>query len=323
MRVIRALVFTIIGLTLCALAGAEEREDRPGQPTFRSTVDVVALSVTVLDAQQHLVGHLGREAFAVFEDGVQQQLTYFEASDVPLDLAILIDASVSMSPKLPFVARAAAGLTTLLRPQDRAAVLAFNDHVRVLTPFTADVAAVTSAIDGVRAQGGTALYNAVYVALREFSRQRRAHEPVRRRAIVVLTDGEDTASVIDFEGLLAEARMAGVTIYTIGLRTPDPLLGPSGARPRFSQADWAIKALAQETGATVHFPTRTEEVQAAYADIGRELGQQYALGYISSNPVRNGAFRRVVVRIADRPDMRSRTRPGYVAGTAPALALAR
>jgi Ca-activated chloride channel family protein len=228
-----------------------------------------------------------------------------------------------MTPKLPFVREAAAGLLSRLRPGDRAAVLAFNEQVSVLTSFSGEAAVCRAALDQVQAGGGTALYNAVYVALREFGRAARLDEPVRRRAIVVLSDGEDTASALDFESLLAEARRAAVTIYTIGLRTPDPLLGLAGARTRFSGADWAMRRLATETGATAHFPARVPDLDAAYADIGRELGHQYALGYLSSNPVRDGAFRRVVVRVATRPDLRPRTRPGYVSGTAETLAQAR
>ena len=146
---------------------------------------------------------------------------------------------------------------------------------------------------------------------------------MRRRAIVVLSDGEDTASLLSFDELMAEARRAGVTIYTIGLRVDD-VYGYRAARAKnqFSNADFAMKALAKETGATVHFARRASEVATAYADIGRELSQQYAIGYVPRNPVQNGKFRRVIVQVVDRPEMRPRTRPGYVAGAATQLALA-
>ena len=149
-------------------------------------------------------------------------------------------------------------------------------------------------------------------------------ETVRRRAIVVLSDGEDTASVLSFDELMAEARRAGVTIYTIGLRWSSLAKYQIALKGRhsFSNADFELRALAQETGATVHFPTREAEVSLAYADIGRELAQQYAIGYVSRNPVQSGKFRRVIVQVVNRPEMRPRTRPGYVAGTAPSVALA-
>jgi hypothetical protein len=122
---------------------------------------------------------------------------------------------------------------------------------------------------------------------------------------------------------MAEARRAGVTIYTIGLRN-NPIVGYQAARGRnmFSNADFEMRALAQETGATSHFPQRASEIVAAYAEIGRELAQQYAIGYVSRNPVQSGKLRRVVVQVVDRQEMRPRTRPGYLAGSASELAMA-
>jgi Ca-activated chloride channel family protein len=302
---------------------AETSSPRPGV-TFRSGIDVVALSVTVLDLQQRLVGDLAKQDFAVFEDGVRQDITYFETRDVPLDLAILIDTSVSMQPKLPFVRKAATGFTAMLRPSDRASIMAFNDRVQLLTGFTSDTASLAQAIAATRPSGGTALYNAVFVALRELRKSVGTDDTIRRRAIVVLSDGEDTASLLSFDELVAEARRAGVTIYTIGLRTDAITSGyfAGRARSQFSNADYAMKALAQETGATVHFPRRAGDVAEAYDAIGKELAQQYAIGYVSRNPQHNGKFRRVHVQVLDRPEMRPRTRPGYVAGSATELALA-
>jgi Ca-activated chloride channel family protein len=326
MRVVRALGLVIAGVALCSAAGAGELAagaDAPRQSTFKSGVEVVALNVTVLDPQQRLVSDLGRQDFAVFEDGVLQQIAYFETSEVPLDLAILIDTSVSMGPKLGFVRKAAANFARMLRPGDRAAVFGFSGQVQVLTPFTSDPAEITSAIDRTQSGGATALYNAVYVALREFGRAVSPTDAVRRRAIVVLSDGEDTASLLSFDETLAEVRRAGVTIYAIGLRTDAFTPGPGRGRPFFSQADYAMKALAQETGATVHFPQRPSDLDAAYAAIGQELARQYAIGYVSSNPMRNGAFRRVVVRLVERPEMRSRTRTGYLAASAASVLASR
>jgi Ca-activated chloride channel family protein len=308
----------VLGLAVCALAGAGELPagaDTQRPSTFKSSIDVVALNVTVLDPQQRLVGDLGQRDFAVFEDGVQQQISYFETSVVPLDLAILVDTSVSMEAKLPFVRKAATTFASLLRPGDRAAVFGFSSQVQVLSPFTENLADVKSAIERTKAGGATALYNAIYVALREFGRAVSPGDAVRRRAIVVLSDGEDTVSLMTFEEMLAEARRAGVTVYTIGLRT-DAMRSVSRTKPFFSQADYAMKALAQETGATVHFPARPADLDAAYAAIRQELSCQYAIGYVSSNPMRNGAFRRVVVKLVDRPEMRSRTRAGYQAASA-------
>ena len=132
---------------------------------------------------------------------------------------------------------------------------------------------------------------------------------VRRRAIVVLSDGEDTASLLTFDDLLAEAKRAGVTIYTIGLHAEAPSIhAAQQARGYFSNADFAMKQLARETGAKAFFPTGMRSLSEAYAEIGRELATQYAIGYVSRNPMRNGAFRRVTVRVSDSPGAQPRTR---------------
>ena len=309
----------IAGVAILATAPRVAADDGPsgpdtnGRSTFKSGVDVVALNVTVLDPQARLLAGLSREKFSVFEDGIRQDIAYFETSEVPLDLALLLDTSVSMEPKLAFVQKAAAGFVDALRDTDRAAVYGFSNYVRPLQAFTSDRSLVRQAIQATTAGGGTALYNAVYVALRAF--QKVADDgQVRRRAIVVLTDGEDTASVLTFEDMLAEAKAAGVTIYTIGLHADAPgVYTAQQARGYFSTADFVMKQLARETGAKAFFPTGLPSLADAYAEIGRELATQYAIGYVSRNPMRNGAFRRVTVRVSDSPGAQPRTRTGYLA----------
>lgn len=315
----KGAIGSIAGLAMVAMALPIEASDGPsgpdstGRSTFKSGIDVVALSVTVLDPQARLLAGLHRDNFSVFEDGIRQDIAYFETSDVPLDLALLIDTSVSMEPRLGFVQKAATGFVDALRQGDRAAVFAFSSHVRPMQAFTADRALVRQAIEATTAAGGTALYNAVYVALRAFEKVAEDGR-VRRRAIVVLTDGQDTASLMSFDDLLAEAKSSGVTIYTIGLHADAPgIYTAQQARGYFSTADFAMRQLARETGAKAFFPTGLPSLADAYAEIGRELATQYAIGYISRNPMRNGAFRRVTVRISDSPGAQPRTRTGYLA----------
>jgi len=315
---IQGAIGWVAGAAIVAMALPAAASDGPsgpepnGRSTFKSGVDVVALNVTVLDPQARLLAGLSRDKFSVFEDGVRQDIAYFETSEVPLDLALLIDSSVSMEPKLAFVQKAAAGFVDALRDGDRAAVYAFASYVRPLQAFTADRGLVRQAIQSTTAAGGTALYNAVYVALRAFDKA--GDGRVRRRAIVVLTDGEDTASVMTFDDLLAEAKAAGVTIYTIGLHADSPAVyAARQTKGYFSTADFAMKQLAGETGAKAFFPTGLSSLAAAYAEIGRELATQYAIGYVSRNPMRDGAFRRVTVRISDSPGAQPRTRTGYLA----------
>ena len=307
----------VLAMTLPAAAAGDgpTGPDSSNRSTFTSGIDVVALSVTVLDPQARLLAGLARDQFSVFEDGVRQDIAYFETSTVPLDLALLIDTSVSMEPKLAFVQQAATGFVEALRAGDRAAVFAFSNHVRPLQAFTPDRDLVRQAIKATTAGGGTALYNALYVALRAFEKAPAVDGQVRRRAVVVLTDGEDTASVLTFDDLMAEAKRAGVTIYTIGLHADSPSsYAALKARGYFSSADFAMKQIARETGAKAFFPTSQRTLAEAYAEIGRELASQYAIGYVSRNPMRNGAFRRVIVRVSDVPGgAQPRTRTGYLA----------
>lgn len=281
---------------------------------FQTGIDVVSLAVTVTDPRSQLIGNLQREDFDVSEDGIKQDLAYFETGDVPLDLALLIDTSASMEGKLGFVRKAATGFTNTLRPGDRASVIGFNNRVNVLQPFTEDIGSIRRAIEKINANGGTALYNALYITLKEYARDLRKDDIVRRRAIVLLTDGEDTASLLSFDELLREARREAITVYTIGMRG-EILTAQSKEKHFFGQTDFSLRALAQETGALAFFPMREGELSVAYQAISKELAEQYAIGYVSKNPIRDGQYRKVVVQIANKPELRPRTRSGYLADT--------
>ena len=161
-----------------------------------------------------------------------------------------------------------------------------------------------------RASGGTALYNGLYMTLKEMVKQRRQNGDVRRQAIAVLSDGDDTASLVDVRrSCWTLAKQAGIAIYTITLEVAVRGERPARSGSRyFSQSEFAMKSLAQETGARSFFPTDIAELAGVYGTIAEELANQYALGYTSKNPKRDGAFRRVVVRVEDRPGARTRTR---------------
>ena len=290
-------------------------------PTFQTRVDLVALTVSVMNTGNQYVRDLGPGDFTVFEDGVAQPVSFFSLSDVPLDLALLIDASASMQPQMTMVRQAASGLLRTLKPGDRAALVEFRDQIVLGQPMTDDLGRVASALESLSAHGGTSLYNALYVTLRDFQKGSAKQSTIRRRAIVVLSDGADTGSLISFDDVLDLARRAGVTLYTIGMQSPSPLVR-SNARRFFSQTDFGLRTLAEETGARAFFPTTDTEVKNVYAAIASELASQYAIGYTSRNSHQDGAWRKVLVRIASRPGVRSRTRTGYFAGGARVLAAA-
>jgi Ca-activated chloride channel family protein len=282
--------------------------------TFRSGVDLVALNVVVTDSTEKFVTGLAQTDFAVFEDGIQQDVSFFGSSNVPLDLAILLDTSASMSDKLATAKQAAIGFVSTLREGDRVTIIDIKDATQVLFPLGSDVSEARNAINATTARGGTALYNGTYLALKEMSKLRRGNGDLRRQAIVVLSDGSDTASLLSYEDVLDLAKETGIAIYTISLRSKSDLLRASRSGSRyFSQSDFGMKALAQETGAKSYFPSDISELAGVYSSIAEELAHQYALGYTSKNPRKDGAYRRVIVRVTMMPGVRTRTRTGYLA----------
>ena len=296
-------------------AGQQPATDAPPQgPTFRSGASLVALNITVTDGDKKYVTGLKPEDFAVFEDGVQQNVQFFEARQVPVDLIVLLDASSSMSDKMGVVHEAALGFLKTLRDVDRGAVVTFSDGVNIAQPLTGDRSLLEGAIRATEPRGATALYNAIYVALKQFGRAAQETNDVRRQAIAVLSDGEDTSSLVGFEDVMALARKSGVSIYTIGLQSKYATMraGASGRR-YFSESEYSLKTLAQETGAQSFFPNAVSELKGLYANSAQELSTQYSVGYAPTNGRLDGLFRRIVVRITSRPELRPRARTGYVA----------
>lgn len=309
------LVTVATGVRAQTPPAASEQAAQP--PVFRSGAELVSLSVAVTDNDKRFVRGLSANDFAVFEDGVQQDVSFFAAADVPLDLILLLDTSASMSDKMKTVHEAALGFLRTLRESDRGAVVSFSDGVQVRQTLTNDPVKLEAAVLSTDAHGATALNNAIYVALKEFGRSARQAGDVRRQAIAVLSDGDDTCSLMTFDDVLLEAKKAGVGIYTISLRNKSD----APQKGFFSSALYSMKTLAQETGAQAFFPTSVADLAQIYGSIADELDHQYALGYAPKNARADGRFRRVVVQVVSRPGLRLRTRTGYFAVRATPLAV--
>jgi VWFA-related protein len=278
-------------------------------PTFEVGIEVINLNLSVTDGRNNYVTDLVQKDFAVFEDGIRQELSLFTHENLPISLAVLIDTSASMEEKLPVARAAAIRFVRTLRPQDTAMVMSFNDRSTVLQDYTNEVPALENAINRTQASGPTALHNALYITLKELSKQKKAGE-LRRRAVVLLSDGEDTASLVSDEQVLELARKAEINIYAISLRPSRP---QDRARLAFSQAEYVLTALTRDTGGHVFFPNSLSELDAVYERIAEELRTQYSLGYVSSNRRRDGKWRRIVVRIPDRTELQVRHKLGYYA----------
>ncbi len=271
-------------------------------PTFVAGVEVVNLDLAVTDTRDRPVTNLAGSDLAVYEDGVPQELCIFTQERLPLSLTILLDGSSSMQPLITVAQAAALRLIRTLGPTDEAQVAQFTRRLTVLQDFTSDRVRLEAAVGRVVAEGETSLYAALYIALKELVAGRRPGED-RRRAIVVLTDGEDTSSIVTEEQLLDLGRRSEVAVYAIGLRgAPTPL---ASTVPVFF-----LTTLARETGGRAWFPRALGELDGVYGRIGEELRTLYGVGYVSGNSRRDGKWRAIAVR-ALRANLLVRHRPGY------------
>jgi Ca-activated chloride channel family protein len=279
------------------------------RPTFPVGIELIRLSVSVTDDRNHYVGGLAESDFAVFEDGVRQELSFFTREPLPLSVALLIDCSASMDEKLPVAQAAGVRFFRTLGPEDAGQVVQFNDRIVVLQDFTSARAPLEEAINRTTAAGPTALYNALYVTLKQLRSHGSPGSP-RRRAIVLLSDGEDTASLASDDQVLEQARQAEIGVYAIALRPGRP---QDRQRQAFSQATYFLKALARETGGQAYFPDSLSELDGVYGRVAEELRTQYTLGYVSSNTRRDGKWRRIVIRTLGREDLQVRHKLTYQA----------
>jgi len=265
----------------------------------------------VTDGNGHYVTDLGQDDFSVFEDGVKQDVTFFTKTNLPIALALMIDTSASMDTKLGIAQEAAVGFVRRLRPQDVAEAIDFDSRVTIVAPFTSNVTELEQAIRKTSAGGSTSLYNAIYIALKDLKKLVAKNvEEIRRRAIVVLSDGEDTSSLLPFEEVLDLAKRSETAIYAIGLRSPEGSTESKG----FHEAEFALRQLSQETGGRAFFTSQITDLSKVYSQISDELSSQYTVGYTSRNPRRDGAWRRIVVRVNGQ-QLTARTKQGYFAPT--------
>ena len=311
-RRLRWIVIPVMTGALTVAVGRAQTQPPQGQTPFRAAVDLVSLNVTVADGTARYVTDLNQDEFNVFEDGVKQDVTFFNRTNLPIALSLLLDTSASMENKLPTAQEAAIGFAKRLRPQDLAEVIDFDSRVVVLQNFTASAAELEQAIHRTSAGGSTSLYNAVYIALKDLKKVLAKNvDEIRRQAIVVLSDGEDTSSLLPFEEVLDVAKRSETAIYSIGLREGD---GAGPTTNGFKEAEFVLRQFSQETGGRSFFPQRLADLAGIYGQISDELSSQYTVGYTSKNARRDGSWRRVVVRVT-RPNLAARTKLGYFAPT--------
>jgi Ca-activated chloride channel family protein len=234
--------------------------------TLNVNVDLVELSVTVLDENDRFVPGLEARNFEVFEDQVQQDVSLFLHEDRPVSLGLVIDNSRSMERKRPRVEAAAQSFLHLSNPDDEAFLIYFDDAARLAHGFTADFGVLNETLSAISPYGQTALFDAIMLALDTLSEARYAG-----KAILVVSDGADNASAAAYEDVLERVRRAGAAIYTIGV-----LNDTSSSQEARS---W-LESLAAATGGRAFFPKTADEVPNLTARIARELRELYTLGYV-------------------------------------------
>jgi Ca-activated chloride channel homolog len=301
---VKRLTFVVVLLSVCLIIGLSAQ-----QPSFRAGVDIVSLNVTVTDAATHYITDLEEGDFLVFEDGIKQNVTFFSRRQSPIALSLLLDSSASMEEHLPVLQQAATNFVHKLKSNDIAQVIDFDSRVEIRQGFTGNQAELDTAISQLAAGGSTSLHNAIYIALKELRKVRAVNEEdVRRQALIVFSDGEDTSSLVSFDEVLDLAKRSETSIYTIALR------GADVQAKGFREAEFVMRTLAQETGGRAFFPAKIDDLNGVYTQIADELASQYTLGYTSANPRRDGAWRRIVVQVS-RPNVTPRTKKGYYAPT--------
>ena len=270
-------------------------------PQFLTMVDVeaVELPIVVVGRDNRPVEGLTQADFVVEEDGVRQEITHFSLQqELPIRLSLVLDTSGSMKETMAELQRVVMGfLRTMLRPRDRALLIAFSDRPALLQGFTADFGALERALLGLRADRETALFDAVVYGLFQFSGVR------GRKAMVILSDGEDNVSRVDFNTALDYAQRSGVVIYTVGIDIP----------LRHVRVRSQLGRLARSTGGEAIFLARDAGLAPVYERIERELRSQYLLAYTSSSTAPRDAFRQVTVKV-NRPGLTVRTLAGYYPG---------
>lgn len=294
----------------------QDKGKQPGEPQDQTgaggpnIIVNVRLPIAVVDKSSRFVVDLKKDDFEIYEDKVKQEIESFLAeSDLPLDIALLMDTSNSVKPKLKFQRDAAVSfLQTVIRPRkDRALFLTFNSDIELQQDYTSRIDLLSQSIDKVKAYGETRMYDAVY----RICEEKMFAEFGKRRAIVLITDGEDTASEHTLDDAINIALRSETVVFVISNKAAG-FFGVQAGQVD-SAEDKYLKKLAEDTGGRAFFTGTTLELEKGFASVTKELRSQYIIAYSPINEKFDGKFRQVEVRIPGKKDLKVRTRKGYPA----------
>jgi VWFA-related protein len=272
-------------------------------PTVRVRTDEVNVVFTVVDKDGKFVRDLKQDQFRILDNKLppRQLMNFAAQTDLPLQVGLLIDASNSIRDRFQFEKDAASEfLYEIIRPKtDRAFILAFDETADVTQDFTGDIDKLRTGVRGIKAGGGTALWDAVYFASRDKLMKQPASSAVRR-AIILISDGDDNQSHVYRQEAIDMAQRAEVIIYTICTSLVE----------RHTKGEDALKALAEATGGRAFFPVKLDDVVSAFSDIQEELRSQYSISYRPDQFVANGEFRPIQI-MTDSKKYKVRAKRGY------------
>lgn len=312
----RVSLVALLFLNLTLPAQSSDREDaRRDRPFFRTEVDQVVLYAAVYDDTGELVSELASEDFLVLEDGTEVEITYFGQDDIPSTSGIVMDKSGSMRPKQDLAHRATKLFLALSHPDNEHFLVMFDDEVHLEEDFTRDPEDIRDMLDNTVVGGGTALYDAIYLALDKAQNGAEA-----KKVVTVFTDGEDKDSYYRHEELLEKiARSNDVQLYVVAL------LDQSLSRDRgffgvfksqYDKVRATVDAISGQSGAKVYFPEELHELNDVFRGIASELRNQYRIAYITPNPLTNGGWRTIDVRLRNpgKSGLTIQAKKGYFGG---------
>ena len=279
-----------------------------GQSSIKIEVDLVLVNATVTDPSNRFVTGLEKDHFQLFEDKVEQKITQFSNEDIATSIGILFDVSSSMGDKIGRAKDAAIAFLKTSNPDDEFFLLTFADKPSLDEEFTNDVADIQNRLAYKGAKGSTTLYDAVYLGL---EKMKQGHNP--KKAILLITDGEDTRSRYSLVNVRNAVKESDVQIYAIGIVNSyysDFSQGRSGRA--------ILEEMTEITGGKAYFPNSVYELEDICTKIAIELKNQYVLGYASTNPAKDGRWRKIKVKLnapKGLPSLSVRSKTGYFAPT--------
>ena len=282
---------------------AQAPDCEPGV-TFCVETERVVLHVTVVDRQDRFITDLEHDEFVVREDGVRQDLTYFAQEDVPVSIGLVIDNSGSMREKRRHVNAAALEFVKASNPQDEVFIVNFHDDAFLDQDFTSNLDRLQDALQSIDSRGGTALYDATSISLDHLLKE--GNKEYNKRALLVITDGEDTSSRMDLEILVRKLQTTDATIYGIGILSDEE-------RRAAKRAERHLRSLTRPTGGPAYFPVDFSEVEPLVKRIAADIRNQYILEY-NRPPNKPAGYRRIEISLRGKgKNHKVRHRPGYYA----------